>query len=84
MRLSKSWPADMSNGFVQRGGLWVVGQFLILFAIAILGITCRATAKPLPMFICGLVFLVASAICGISGVLTLGRNLTPFPKPSGL
>jgi hypothetical protein len=55
-------PADMSNGFVQRGGLWVVGQFLLLLAIAILGITCRATSKPLPLFLFGLVFLVASAI----------------------
>ena len=25
---------------------------------------------------------MASAICGIAGALTLGRNLTPFPKPS--
>ena len=71
----------MSNGFVQRGGWWVVGQFILLFAIAILGITCRAASKPLPLFLCGLVFLVASVICGISGAVALGRNLTPFPKP---
>jgi len=71
----------MSNSFVQRGGWWVVGQFLLLFAIVILGYTCRATWKSLPIFICGLAFLLASAICGISGALTLGRNLTPFPKP---
>jgi protein-S-isoprenylcysteine O-methyltransferase Ste14 len=72
----------MSNSFVQRGGWWVVGQFLLLFAIAILGVTGRATPKPLPIFIFGLVFLVASAICGLFGELALGRNLTPFPKPS--
>jgi len=72
----------MSNRFVQRGGWWVVGQFLLLFAIAILAITCRDPSKLLPIFIGGLVFLVAAAICGLSGVLTLGRNLTPFPKPS--
>jgi protein-S-isoprenylcysteine O-methyltransferase Ste14 len=72
----------MSNGFVQRGGWWVMGQFLLLFVIAILGITCRATSKPLPIFICGLIFLVASAICGIAGLMRFGRNLTPFPKPS--
>ena len=71
----------MSNGFVQRGGWWVVGQFLLLFAIAILGITCHATSKLHLIFISGVVFLLASAICGISGALTLGRNLTPFPKP---
>ena len=72
----------MSNGFVQRGGWWVVGQFLLLLAIATLGITCRATTKPLPIVIFGLVFLVVSAACGLSGTLALGRNLTPFPKPS--
>ena len=27
-------------------------------------------------------FLAVSAICGVSGVINLGRNLTPFPKPS--
>jgi protein-S-isoprenylcysteine O-methyltransferase Ste14 len=72
----------MNNGFIQRGGWWVVGQFLLLLAIAILGITCRATSKPLPIFIFGLIFLVASAICGIAGLMRLGRNLTPFSKPS--
>ena len=72
----------MSNGFVQRGGWWVVGQFLLLSAIAILGITCRATLKPPLILPFGVVFLLASAICGVSGALALGRNLTPFPKPS--
>jgi protein-S-isoprenylcysteine O-methyltransferase Ste14 len=72
----------MSNHFVQRGGWWVVGQFLLLLAVAILGITDHATSKSLPVFICGLIFLAASGICGISGALALGRNLTPFPKPS--
>jgi protein-S-isoprenylcysteine O-methyltransferase Ste14 len=72
----------MSNGFVQRGGWWVIGQLMLLFAIAVLGITFRATSKPLPIFIFGLIFLVASAICGIAGLMRLGRNLTPFPKPS--
>lgn len=26
--------------------------------------------------------LTTSAICGIGGTMALGRNLTPFPKPS--
>jgi hypothetical protein len=43
----------MNNSFVQRGGSWVVGQCLFLFAIAIMGITGRATSKSLPIFICG-------------------------------
>lgn len=72
----------MSNGFIQRGGGWVVGQFLLLLAVVILGPTCHATSKPLLIFVMGLVFLVASAVCALAGLLALGRNLTPFPKPS--
>ena len=82
VRWCKFSPAAMNNGFVQRGGRWVVGQFLLLSAIAILGITCRGTLKLHLIFLYGVVFLLASAICGVSGALALGRNLTPFPKPS--
>ncbi|MGA2661016.1 MAG: hypothetical protein ABSH34_26330 [Verrucomicrobiota bacterium] len=31
----------MSNGFVQRGGWWVVGQFMLLLAVAILGVALK-------------------------------------------
>jgi protein-S-isoprenylcysteine O-methyltransferase Ste14 len=72
----------MSNGFVQRGGCWVAGQFMLMFAVAGLGIACRDESKHLYFFLCGLGFLMASAICGIGGTMALGRNLTPFPKPS--
>jgi protein-S-isoprenylcysteine O-methyltransferase Ste14 len=72
----------MSNGFVQRGGWWIVGQFTLMFAVAVLGFACRSESRHLPLIVCGLVFHAASAICGISGMKALGRNLTPFPKPS--
>jgi protein-S-isoprenylcysteine O-methyltransferase Ste14 len=72
----------MSDGFGQRGGWWVVGQFLLLLVIAILGISGRAAVKPLPLFLCGLGLFVVSAICGLSGVTALGRSLTPFPRPT--
>ena len=72
----------MSNGFVQPGGWWVVGQLMLFSAIVILGITGRTASKPLLPLLCGGVFLMASAICGICGVMALGRNLTPFPRPS--
>ena len=73
----------MSNSFVQRGGWWVVGQFLLLLAIAGLDLTGQAATKPLPIFISGLVLIVAATLCSLAGLLALGRNLTPFPKPSG-
>ncbi len=72
----------MRNSFVQRRGWWVVGQFLLLLTIAILDITGYAALKPLPLFISGLVLIVAATICSLAGLLALGRKLTPFPKPS--
>lgn len=35
----------MSNRFTQRGGWWVVGQFMLMLAIALLGIVCRDESK---------------------------------------
>ena len=72
----------MSNSFVQRGGWWVVGQFLLLLAIAGLDLTGHAAVKPQPLFIGGVVLIVAATLCSLAGLLALGRNLTPFPKPS--
>ena len=72
----------MSDGFIQRGGLWVVGQFTLMLAVAALGLAFGGESKHLPISLCGVAFLTASAICGISGAMALGRNLTPFPKPS--
>jgi protein-S-isoprenylcysteine O-methyltransferase Ste14 len=72
----------MRDGFIQRGGLWVVAQGLLLLAVAVLGIVYRNESKHLALFFGGLFFLITSASCGIAGALALGRNLTPFPKPT--
>lgn len=71
----------MSDNFAQRGGWWLVGQLLLLSANAILGVVDHAASKRPAVFIGGLVLLAASAVCGIAGLLAMGRNLTPFPKP---
>ena len=72
----------MSNRFVQRGGWWVVGQFILMFVVAVLDVACRDESKHLLLFLCGLLFLTVSLVCAIGGMMALGRNLTPFPKPS--
>jgi len=72
----------MSDGFVQRGGWWVVGQFLLMLAIAILGTTCHTASKSPATLTGGLVLFAASVVCGLAGLLALGRNLTPFPRPT--
>ncbi len=81
-RSCKFWPAGMSNSFVQRGGGWVVGQFLLLLAVAGLDLTGHAATKPLPIFSGGLVLIAAATLGSLAGLRALGRNLTPFPKPS--
>jgi protein-S-isoprenylcysteine O-methyltransferase Ste14 len=73
--------AAMSNGFSQRGGWWVVGQFTLMLIVGILGMTCRTETKKPAMLAGGLFVLGVSALCGIAGVRALGRRLTPFPKP---
>jgi protein-S-isoprenylcysteine O-methyltransferase Ste14 len=72
----------MSNSFIQRGGWWVVGHFLLLIGIAGLDLTGHAAVKPPPLFIGGVALIVAATVCSLAGLLALGRNLTPFPKPS--
>jgi protein-S-isoprenylcysteine O-methyltransferase Ste14 len=72
----------MSNGFFQRGGLWVLGQFTLMLIVAVLGMTYRTGTENPATFSGGLFFLGASALCGIAGTAALGRKLTPFPKPA--
>jgi len=53
-----------------------------MFAVAALGFAYRSESRHLPLIVCGLVFHAASAICCIAGLMALGRNLTPFPRPA--
>ncbi len=72
----------MSGRFVQRGGGWVLGQCVLLLAVGALGWWfCGATARPVVTG-AGVLLLVVSAVCGVAGAVALGRNLTPFPRPS--
>jgi len=64
----------------KRGEGWVVFQ-IILFGILIL--TTRFSFIELPDAIryAGVIFLCIGGIFGTAGVIYLGRNLTPFPRP---
>ncbi|MGO8930795.1 MAG: methyltransferase family protein [Limisphaerales bacterium] len=72
----------MSGNFLQRGGLWVLGQSALLCAIIAGGILCRDQWHSLALTLCGALLIVIAAGCGLAGTVSLGRNLTPFPKPS--
>jgi protein-S-isoprenylcysteine O-methyltransferase Ste14 len=72
----------MSSECLQRGGLWVLGQGMLLGAVIAGGILCRNQWQSLALPLCGAFLLLVSAGFGWAGTISLGRNLTPFPKPS--
>jgi protein-S-isoprenylcysteine O-methyltransferase Ste14 len=72
----------MSRNFLQRGGLWVLGQSVLLGAVLAGGILCRNQWQSLTVTLCGAFLLLIAAGCGWAGAVSLGRNLTPFPKPA--
>jgi len=72
----------MSANFLERGGLWVLGQNTLLSAVIAGGIFCRNHWHSFPLTLCGALLLLIAAGCGLAGAVSLGRNLTPFPKPS--
>jgi protein-S-isoprenylcysteine O-methyltransferase Ste14 len=72
----------MSNGFLQRGGAWVLGQNVLLCFMVAVGIFFRSQWHSLATTLCGACLLLLAAGCGLAGTISLGRNLTPFPKPS--
>ena len=72
----------MRGDFLQRGGLWVLGQAVLLCAIIAGGIFCRDQWHCSALTLCGAFLLLIAAGCGLAGTVSLGRNLTPFPKPS--
>ena len=59
----------------------MLGQSILLLAVAALCIAVRAESKSAVLRYIGLLCIGISAVCGIAGVAALGRNLTPFPKP---
>ena len=59
-----------------------MGQGVLLGAVIAGGILYRDQWHGLAFTLWGVVLLLIAAGCGLAGVVSLGRNLTPFPKPS--
>jgi protein-S-isoprenylcysteine O-methyltransferase Ste14 len=72
----------MKAGFVQRGGIWVLLQGLLLTASLAGGLFAADRWNSPAMRSLGIVLLILGAVCGLAGAKALGRNLTPFPQPS--
>ena len=69
------------NAFLERGGHWVVAQFILFVAVLAAGF-----AEPFPFSFSGhralgWVIAIAGFVVAVAATFTLGRNLTPYPKP---
>ena len=69
------------NRFFQRGGVWVVAQGVLLTAVALLAVCSRGGGFPI-VVMAGVALMLVGASVALAGAMTLGRNLTPFPKPT--
>ena len=67
--------------FLQRGGAWVAGQGILLMAVALLAVCFRGGGFPI-VVVAGVALMLVGAGVALAGAMALGRNLTPFPKPS--
>ena len=64
----------------KRGELWFVLQ-LVLFVIIFFAPGVAPFGFPIELRALGVPILVIGGILGTAGVLSLGSNLSPFPKP---
>ncbi|MEI7908689.1 MAG: isoprenylcysteine carboxylmethyltransferase family protein [Verrucomicrobiota bacterium] len=67
--------------FFQRGGAWVAVQGVLLTAVALLAVCFRSGGFPI-LVMAGVALMLVGASVALAGAMALGRNLTPFPKPS--
>lgn len=73
--------SDKPNRFLERGGAWVVIQFLLLTLVIVLGVVFHGDWTHTPVIATGVILFIVSGYFGIAGVVVLGRNRTAFPQP---
>jgi protein-S-isoprenylcysteine O-methyltransferase Ste14 len=71
----------MADPFFARGGWWVVGQSVLLLAVAVIGVIFRKSWPCATGVGLGAVLCVLGAAFGVAGACVLGRSRTAFPKP---
>lgn len=72
---------DQPHRFLERGGAWVVIQFLLMTLVIFLGVVFPGDWKHLAVIAVGLVLFIVGGYFGIAGVMVLGKNRTAFPRP---
>jgi APA family basic amino acid/polyamine antiporter len=76
-QLHRKWS---DSGFIQRGGLWVLGQSVLMVGVLVLAVLDRGEGVLVLMLLGGFLILTG-AFFGLAGVAVLRGNRTAFPKP---
>ncbi|MEQ1850055.1 MAG: isoprenylcysteine carboxylmethyltransferase family protein [Chthoniobacteraceae bacterium] len=71
----------MNESFRTRGGLWVIGQSVLMLAVLALGVAYRGEWDGATSLATGTFLGLAGAWLGICGARALGEHRTAFPKP---
>ena len=80
--LYRKTQCNEKTNFVQRGGFWVLSQGLLLMAVILLAVRFRRKRHHSVAVIPGGILLTIGTGVALTGAIALGRNITPFPKPS--
>jgi protein-S-isoprenylcysteine O-methyltransferase Ste14 len=72
---------NQPEGLPNRGTIWVVTQSLLLLAVVLLGVLQPGDWTRAGLIVTGAVLFLVGGVVGVAGVLVLGRNRTPFPRP---
>ena len=73
--------SDKPGSFLERGGGWVVIQFLLMITVIVLGTAFHGDWTRVPLIVAGAFLFLVGACFGIAGVKVLGRNRTAYPRP---
>lgn len=71
----------MRTTFFQRGGAWVLAQFVLMGMVFGLGLGFRGEELRAVPTLAAVCLLLGGAVVGVAGARVLGQNRTPFPKP---
>jgi protein-S-isoprenylcysteine O-methyltransferase Ste14 len=77
-KLQRNWA---NSAFVERGGLWVLSQSVLMIGPIVLAVVCPGTRVQLALRLAGGLLIAIGAFFGLAGVAALKGNRTAFPKP---
>lgn len=66
---------------VTRGGLWVLGQSVLMVSVVLVSVIRGRPGESLWIGVVGWILFLTGGFIGILGVVHLGRNRTPYPRP---